>query len=370
MLAIKISLALIVIGGTAVLAGHLRLTSTHEAPPSGAVQVPSDCITVPHACGFPDATDTGVPRGTALRQVPGQVSSGPGWYYNAKAGGVVVTANGTVLSGLYIPCDLIIEASGVTVQDVQVVTGGYFGISLRHTAGVTIENSTISGQNLTSGRIDSAVDDVYGDSTGIVIRNDNISHFRTGVQISTGLIADNYIHDPGYIRGDHTNGIYVAGTTEPLTIYGNTIFNNLGQTDDISLDAANSGQDVANKIVVDNMLVGGGYSIYGGGARNEPHVEHRHREQRVRPALLPAGRQVRSRRLLQLHREGECLVGERVVGDQPARQGHRTARQRRGSRLAPHPRRVISSFRAARHPARHRGRDRRLQQRSRHRRSP
>jgi hypothetical protein len=269
MLAIKISLALIVIGGTAVLAGHLRLTSTHEAPPSGAVQVPSDCITVPHACGFPDATDTGVPRGTALRQVPGQVSSGPGWYYNAKAGGVVVTANGTVLSGLYIPCDLIIEASGVTVQDVQVVTGGYFGISLRHTAGVTIENSTISGQNLTSGRIDSAVDDVYGDSTGIVIRNDNISHFRTGVQISTGLIADNYIHDPGYIRGDHTNGIYVAGTTEPLTIYGNTIFNNLGQTDDISLDAANSGQDVANKIVVDNMLVGGGYSIYGGGARHD-----------------------------------------------------------------------------------------------------
>jgi hypothetical protein len=267
-LAIKISLALIVIGGTAVLAGHLRLTSTPEAPPSGGTQVPSDCITVPHACGFPDATDTGVPKGTALRSIPGQVSGGSGWYYNAKAGEVVVTASGTVLSGLYIPCDLVIEASGVTVRDVEVVTGGYFGISLRHTAGVTIENSTISGQNLTSGRLDSAIDDVYGDSTGIVIKNDNISHFRTGVQVSTGLIANNYIHDPGYIHGDHTNGIYVAGTTEPLTIYGNTIFNNLGQTDDISLDAANSGQDVANKIVVDNMLVGGGYSIYGGGARN------------------------------------------------------------------------------------------------------
>ena len=269
MLAIKISLALIVIGGTAALAAQLRLTSTPDAPPPGAAQVPSDCITVPHACGFPDATDTGVPRGTALRMVPGQVSSGPGWYYNAQAGGVVVTASGTVLSGLYIPCDLIIDASDVTVQDVQVVTGGYFGISLRHTAGVTIENSTISGQNLTSGRINSAIDDIYGDSTGIVIENDNISHFRTGVQISTGLIAGNYIHDPGYIRGDHTNGIYVAGTTEPLTIYGNTIFNDLGQTDDISLDASTSGQDVANKIVVDNMLVGGGYSIYGGGARND-----------------------------------------------------------------------------------------------------
>jgi hypothetical protein len=52
-------------------------------------------------------------------------------------------------------------------------------------------------------------------------------------------------------------------------IYGNTIFNDLGQTDDINLDASSSGQDVANKIVVDNLLAGGGYSIYGGGSRND-----------------------------------------------------------------------------------------------------
>jgi hypothetical protein len=279
MLALEVSLTLIVVGGTAALVGHLNLASARETPPSGAaqvparsgaVQVPASCITVPHTCGFPDATNTGVPRGTALRSVPGQVSSGPGWHFDARDGYVVVTASGTVLSGLYIPRNLVIDASDVTVRDVWVVTGGYFGISLRHTTGVTIEDATISGQNLTSGRVDSAIDDVFGDSTGIVIKNDNISLFRTGVQVSTGLVADNYIHDPGYIPGDHTNGIYVAGTTEPLAIYGNTISNDLGQTDDINLDASSSGQDVANKIVVDNMLVGGGYSIYGGGARNNP----------------------------------------------------------------------------------------------------
>ena len=284
MLPLAVSLALIVFGGTAVLVGHLRLASApdalpsdalpseagpSEAGPSGAAQVPGYCTTVPHACGFPDATNTGVPSGTALRSVPDQVSSGPGWHFDPKDGSVVVTANGTVLSGLYIPGDLVVDASDVTVQDVQVVTGGHFGISLTHTTGVTIEDSTISGQNRTSGRVGSAIDDVYGDSTGIVIKNDDISRFKTGVQISTGLIADNYVHDPGYIPGDHTNGVYVAGTTEPLTIYGNTIFNNLGQTDDINLDASSSGQDVANKIVVDNLLGGGGYSIYGGGTRND-----------------------------------------------------------------------------------------------------
>jgi hypothetical protein len=286
MLALSASLALIVIGGTMsalVLHLNLNLASAHKALPSGALpsgalpsgalpsgaaQVPDDCITVPHACGFPDATNTGVPSGTALRSVPGQVSSGPGWHFDPEGGLVVVTAPDTVLSGLSIPCTLEIDASDVTVQDVQVVTGGNFGISLRHATGVTIEDSTISGQNLTSGRVNSAIDDVYGDSTGIVIKNNDISQFRTGVQVSTGLIVGNYIHDPGYIHGDHTNGIYVAGTTEPLTIYGNTIFNNLGQTDDINIAASTSRQDVANKMVVDNLLAGGGYSIYGGGVRD------------------------------------------------------------------------------------------------------
>src|SRR5260370_41038217 len=53
-----------------------------------------------------------------------------------------------------------------------------------------------------------------------------------------------------------------------MTICGNTIFNDLGQTDDINLDASGAGQDVANKTVVNNLLAGGGYSVYGGGSRN------------------------------------------------------------------------------------------------------
>ena len=281
MLALPASLALIVFGGTmSAVVLHLNLASTHNSLPSGALpsgvlpsgagRVRDACITVPHACGFPDATSTGVPDGTALRSVPGEVSSGPGWHFDPERGYVMVTAPDTVLSGLFISCTLEIDASDVTVQNVQVVTGGNFGISLRHTTGVTIEDSTISGQNLTSGRVNSAIDDVYGDSTGMVIKNNDISQFRTGVQVSTGLIVGNYIHDPGFIHGDHTNGIYVAGTTEPLTIYGNTIFNNLGQTDDINLAASPSrrdvaNKDVANKMVVGNLLAGGGYSIYGGG---------------------------------------------------------------------------------------------------------
>jgi len=52
---------------------------------------------------------------------------------------------------------------------------------------------------------------------------------------------------PGYIPGDHTNGFYVNGGTEPLTIENNTIFINQVQTDTINLDAGSSGVLVANK---------------------------------------------------------------------------------------------------------------------------
>jgi hypothetical protein len=224
----------------------------------------TNCAANPVSCGYPGATNTGVPSGTTLKSVPSQVSSGPGWSYNATTNAVVVTVNGTVLSGLSISGNLTINASNVTVNDVQVVTVGSFAISLTHTKNVTIENSAISGTNATTGRVNVAIDDVYGDSTGMTIKNNNISLFRTAMQISTGLVQGNYIHDPGYIAGDHTNGIVTNGGTAPMTINDNTVFNSLGQTDAISLDASTGGVAVANKTIENNFLAGGGYSIYGG----------------------------------------------------------------------------------------------------------
>ena len=229
----------------------------------------TNCAAKPSTCSYPDATNTGVPAGTTLKSVPSQVTSGPGWSYDATTKAVVVSVNGTVLSGLNIPSNLTINASNVTVKNVQVVTGGGFGISLTHTTGVTIENSTISGLNATTGRVNAAISDVYGDSTGMVIKDNNISYFRTAVQISAGLVDGNYIHNPGYVAGDHTNGVAIdGGATGNLTIQNNTIFNSLGQTDAITLGVSTVGALVANKTVQNNFLAGGGYSLYGGSGRD------------------------------------------------------------------------------------------------------
>jgi hypothetical protein len=230
----------------------------------------TNCAANPVTCGYPGATNTGVPAGTTLKSVPSQVSSGTGWSYNATDNEVIVTGNGAVLSGLSIPYPVEIDASNVTLNDVQVLTGGAFAIDLRHTTGVTIENSVISGTNATTGRVDSAIDDVYGDSTAMTIKDNNISQFRTAMQVSAGLVQGNYIHNPGYITGDHTNGIVTNGGTESMTINDNTVFISLGQTDAISLDAATAGATVSNKTIENNFLAGGGYSIYGGDGQSNP----------------------------------------------------------------------------------------------------
>jgi hypothetical protein len=257
--------------GVAALAAASALAVGGTAGRADAA-VATNCAAKPSSCGYPDATNTGVPAGTTLKAVPSQATSGPGWTWNASTKTVTVTVKGTVLSGLAITGTLQISASNVTVKNVQVTSGGNFGISLAHTTGVTIQNSTISGQNSTAGRVSYAIDDVYGDSTGMIIKANNISNFRTAVQVSTGQVDSNYIHDPGYVAGDHTNGIYVNGGTQPLMIWNNTIFDSMGQTDAINLDAGTPGPSapVASKTVSDNLLAGGAYTLYGGAAGGSP----------------------------------------------------------------------------------------------------
>jgi hypothetical protein len=261
---LALMLAGVAVAAFLVLRPHRTVLST-----AGLALIPHGYNAPTDASGFPDAATTGVLAGMTLKKVPGQVSRGPGWHYDPR-GWVEVDGNGAVLSGLYIPYNLNITASHVTIKDVRVVASGpnSFGISLRHTSGVTIENSAISGVNATTGRVADAIDDIYGNSTGTVIKDNNISDWRTAVQVSSGLVTGNYIHDPGYRAGDHVNGIYDTGSTQALTISGNTIFNNMSQTDAITLEPSRPGRAVANKTIENNLLAGGGYAVYGGSTKN------------------------------------------------------------------------------------------------------
>ena len=246
---------------TGSLVGGTVLASIVAAAPAGAATTAATAATA----SFPSASNSGIPAGTALKSVPGQVSSGPGWTWNKADGYLQVTGNGAKLTGLRIPGTVDVAASNVTLNHDSITVGGggdSYGVTLDSTANVTIENSNIQGTSTGTDRLGEGIKDVYTDSTGTRVLNNNISKTDTAIQLYQGTIEGNFIHNLGINNTDHVNGITSNGDTHPLLIQNNTILNKFNQTDAIGLF-----QDfgvVANVTVNDNYLAGGGYTVYGG----------------------------------------------------------------------------------------------------------
>lgn len=245
--------------------GSVPPSASPTAKPSGPVPPGPGrgCAATPSACGFPDATNTGVKAGVALRSVPDQVAKGPGWHWDTR-GWLAVDGQGTVLENLAVNANIDVTAADVTIRNVRLTAGGEgFGISLRHTKNVTIEDVEIAGRDAGAGRLMVAIKDIYGDAQGTQVLRTDIGNTGTGVQIYAGLVQDSYIHDMGFKSGDHTNGTTDnGGSRSPLTLRHNTVFNQHPQTDAISLFQDFGTQ--TNRTIENNLVAGGGYTIYGG----------------------------------------------------------------------------------------------------------
>jgi hypothetical protein len=222
--------------------------------------------TVSHLCGFPDTTNTGPVPGTVPRRVPEDITSpdattGRGWHWDALNQVLVADTPGAVVQSVDTG-NISITADGVLVQDSRLeVAHDGMGVEIRHAQNAVVQRNLIFG-DVGPNRMLVGVKDVYSDAFGTRVTANNIYGWSTGVQIYRGLIADNYIHDPGYQAGDHLNGTTSNGFGEPLTIRHNTVFNSYGQTDAISL-FEDFGTE-ANRVIDGNLVAGGGYCIYGG----------------------------------------------------------------------------------------------------------
>jgi hypothetical protein len=238
-------------------------TPTVTVPPAPAANSSvHSCAVMPHSCGYPDASNSGVPQGTTLTAVPKELKSGPGWKWDSR-GWISVNGNGAVVSGLAISGHIEVYASNVVISNDDInQPGAAWGVGLRSGSNVTIENSNIYSPSATgSGRLLVGIKD-FGGATGVQILNNNIYHTSTGVQVDQGLIQGNYIHDLGYQAGDHLNGITSNSSEGQLIINHNTVFNSYSQTDAVSL-FEDFGQQT-NRVISNNLLAGGGYVIYGG----------------------------------------------------------------------------------------------------------
>ena len=227
-----------------------------------------NCGPDPHICGYPDATNTGPPAGISLRSVPGDVSGGPGWSTDGD-GNVDVTGEGAVFSGYSVHGSVNVSGSGAVIEDDVISNSGDDtsgdGVNLTgNPSNVTIEHVTISSPGGANGAgIFAGIKDINGEAMGTRVLDNNIADASTGIQLYIGLIEGNYVHDiTPSDPSSHLNGTTSNGSTTPLTIEHNTVFNPNGQTDAISL-FEDFGVE-ANVLITNNLVAGGGYAVYGG----------------------------------------------------------------------------------------------------------
>jgi hypothetical protein len=196
-----------------------------------------------------------------LKRVPEDVTSGPGWYWDAR-GWVAIDGPGTTFSGYIVPAGIEVFADNVVIENVRIrAATDYWGIGIRHAKNTVIRNCEIGGTG-SSSRMMVAIKTIYGDEQNTTVRGCNIAFTGTGIQLYWGLVEDNYIHDMAYKTDEHVNGFTSNSSTGPLMIRRNRIENQVGQTDAIGLF---EDFGVQRDVTIDNnFLAGGGYTLYAG----------------------------------------------------------------------------------------------------------
>jgi hypothetical protein len=258
----RASIASLLIAGTLAAAGCAsgQPQDSAGAPDAAAARAPGPhegCMPRPSACGYPDTTNTGVPRGTRLAALNGVVT---------------LDRPGEVLEDKQVTGSIVVTAPNVTIRNVRlVVTDPNYGISVKPGG-----DWNGAGAKLLVDHVDI---DMHGELgvkaiafNGYTLRHAFVhdgadcAHFSADVTISDSLCVlgpdangdgwpDNtrFCTSPEHLDGFQTNGATGA------VIRHNTVRNPCAQTSAIALFGA-----VRDVTVADNLLAGGGYTLYCG----------------------------------------------------------------------------------------------------------
>jgi len=235
-------------------------------PPPGSVPDAPSPVVLP--AGWPAArsvwpgpSNTGVPAGVVLHP---PVNGDPN--YTLAGNSVIVTKDGAVINGLDISGQLFISANGVVVENTRVrdgADGNPILVDYNRTINppAVIEDTEVDG--LKSYNCEVGI----GDSNMLLLRV-NIHDCADGVRDNgTVVVQDSWIHDLNGAPDAHNDGIQATEGSN-VFIYHNYVSNPLGETSCVQVGADQG--PIANVVEEDNLLNGGGYSIYGGAAGPYP----------------------------------------------------------------------------------------------------
>lgn len=190
---------------------------------------------------YPSASCTGVPAGTSLTVVNGDMT---------------ISAANTVIENKDIRGCVDVNASGVIIRKSKIAADCFY-VVYRHSSSGTallIEDSEVTCNNNNGTGI--------GD-TGITVRRVNIHGCENGFDLDGDIIIqDSFIHDLTQTGSDpHTDGIQITPVGHNITIQHNTIYGFSGSINGTSAiiqpDAA-----ITNIVIKENLVAGGAYTIY------------------------------------------------------------------------------------------------------------
>jgi hypothetical protein len=215
----------------------------------------TNCISDPSKCGYPDATNTGVPPGTAL---------------TSESQNISVSKAGTTIKDIALNGEISVEANNTTIEDSEItvegtqtcgkscggrgiwIKPGVTGTVIKH---VTCHGAAATGVNVTQYCIMSNDSD-----TTIEYLH---AYYCTECLAGAMDLSESFIDETGaVIPEEHYEDIYYGGGAGPLIVNHNTMLNPNGQTAVVfaSVDFG----DQTTLTITNNLMAGGGYTLYGG----------------------------------------------------------------------------------------------------------
>ncbi|MER7003793.1 hypothetical protein ABT297_12220 [Dactylosporangium sp. NPDC000555] len=223
--------------------------TTPQAPPSrtgGPAQL--GCMSKPSKCGWPDETNTGVPAGTSLRTHNGD-------YTISQAG---------TYTGLDVTGCLIIDADNVIVTRSRIGSGkncGWYVVRSMNRRGAVLEDVEII---LTGYDTKGIAFDGYTARRVWFHGGSDCAHAGGNVTIVDSFCD---VAAGGPADGPHYDGFQSDGGHD-ITIKHNTIRVPYGQTSAILMSTNTA--PIRDVSIVDNLVAGGGYTIYCGTTSGGP----------------------------------------------------------------------------------------------------
>jgi hypothetical protein len=204
----------------------------------------------PPASGFPEASNTGVPQGFALKRMKGDL---------------VIRQSGTVIDGINLVGKVVVQANNVTIKRSRITAPtdlpnkgrDEFTVIQQYTSakGLRLEDCEIDGSNLVYRA-------VMG-TDGVTVDRCELKNIGHGVEVGDNYVVENsWIHSTtdGPDHDWHVDGVISSAGVNGVIRHNTIVLTGNGVTGAVSVGSSLGRID--NVVVQNNLLAGGNYTIY------------------------------------------------------------------------------------------------------------